>query len=198
MTSPHNDQLNIFSPVLPSDLSPVPTDGPNEPSATDLALRDKAFQSLDEYEDPTVLVSSLRAHGWTAGEELRLLLELAHQDDNLGIKLKAIQELRERRLASRGAPITASRTRRMEDGSVVRLTTEVVAQSLRKEQPNGIESIPEPELPPTQSTSEDRSSDQTASSARPTPPDGGIPLRVNKPATSSGSAELLRGLSTGG
>jgi hypothetical protein len=87
---------------------------------------------LSRYNDLNIMAQVLLGGGWTPEFEIRQILELA-QSDSPKIKLAAIKYLREVRdqaLAAAGQTAQVSRTILNSDGSVTRLSSQIVAGNL--------------------------------------------------------------------
>jgi len=90
-------------------------------------------EELIKFADATTLAKVLETSGWSSHEEVREILNLIRQDDNLNIKLKALQYMREiviNSLKMSGALVSARKTIRNEDGDEVVFSSDMVSQSL--------------------------------------------------------------------
>jgi len=96
-------------------------------------LDSEQLVALSEYTDPANLLEKLTVHDWTPDSEIRELIGLIQQDDNLSVKLKALKYLRElvrEAMEAAGLRAHVTRTQTTPDGEVLTLSADLVASSL--------------------------------------------------------------------
>ena len=91
------------------------------------------LQRLIGFSDPISLLEQLETCDWNNKEEIQQLVELARQEDNLNVKLRAIKYLREllyQALEGLGLRVHAKRTLAGTDGSTISLSADLIAKAL--------------------------------------------------------------------